>query len=421
MGFFDFLKKKEELLPVQEEDVLIGDIEDWFSSNFNNRVKELISKSDKIHKDVISGFDHVKTAVKKLDKASFEKEDKIYARVNMVKSGYTRRASSLLGSVKDMETELNYNILKDFYDKSSNTLKNLKEISPKQATLMSNYFRRESNELIKGMSSLDNTISSLKEFLDQEGRILETKINVKEGMEKHKSLQERASKLESDENEIKKKIEETENKVKTAAKELESFLNSSRWDELDTLKTKIDSLKNETFKIEYQIRGDLSYLKRPLKKAKHIDKNPAIEAYIKAPFKEFVSDGGEAALGEIISLLNIMINRGKLSLKDKESSKIKELQSNMEAISDHRNKYLNLVKERRETEAKLKEFDILYEEKTSYEESIERTKKEKESLKADMKGMQRKMNENDEEMKENIKGMESAIFNKSNRKVNIRV
>ena len=105
MGFFDFLRGKDEL--PQPEDagrVELVKVKELVEKSVSGELRRERKKAEDLYAKIREGIREIKKLNARLAEKKFEENEKIYTPVNMVKDNYVRKTSSLLGTLPAVET-----------------------------------------------------------------------------------------------------------------------------------------------------------------------------------------------------------------------------------------------------------------------------------------------------------------------------
>ncbi|MEM5872207.1 MAG: hypothetical protein QW051_05030, partial [Candidatus Aenigmatarchaeota archaeon] len=149
MGFFDFLKR----VRIEEKNALNKEIKDEFEIEFekienflNKKFESDIEKEkrtiEEIYFSLMKDIEKIKNLVKILEEKNFEKDDKIYAMINMTKNNYVKKVSTLFYESLEIE-KFDYKEIKNFIDKMKKIIFEMESVNLKQAILLSKYFKDE--------------------------------------------------------------------------------------------------------------------------------------------------------------------------------------------------------------------------------------------------------------------------------------
>lgn len=402
--------------------VRFSDVQKWIEAEFSEKFNRAKSRAEGIHKNIQEGFQEIKKSNQNLDRASFESEDKTYAAVNMIKDSFVKRTHSLILGIERLTNNIEYSSLKEFYSSSDNVIKEMKKTNPKQAILLSRFFKKEGGALIENIVRAEKTVKSLQEFLDSEGKIMDLFQGANLIEQERLRLLENLDSLERQEHELGERRKETLKERGVIESGLSELKLSKEWKEMETLERELEKLEEEKSNIEEEIRSRLLIANRPFKKMKHSldEKSPEI-GFI----KEFLHDPlgailSENSMNQLRSLLEKTRRDNKIGLKQKDVEKLKSLQNTLESGM------LELTENYRKTITKISKIG----ESLSMLSGLGQERKELEDKLISLSGEIKKI---DNEM-EKIKGdrgdinrdiinkrgeIQSLIFNRTGRKVEI--
>jgi hypothetical protein len=315
--------------------------------------------------------------VKKLNNSlwdkTFEKDQKIYTPVNMVKDNYVKKSLSLLNNVPAIQN-FDYSEINDFCSGTEKVLKDMKNIPPKQAVLLSKYFKGETSRIIKTLKDIENMKGKIKSVLD--GKALWLGGEVDSRIERIHGLESKVNDLKKQETTLLEKTKMREKESKEKNRELERFLSGKDFREFEDLGSEIKRLEMEKSNTENELREELAGVKRPLKKLEYSLKQEGKEksSLVKAahsPMKVLFREQGEVFLKEALVKLR------ELMLKDNEKERVEELITKIDNnyIAELRDRYKFLegdIEDKRER----KQTSDAVEKKKTKEREIENLKKE---------------------------------------------
>jgi|GEM_PF-1781978 len=412
MGFFDFLKKpkeEEEGKPAVESkpvEVEMDSLEKEVSEHVSGMLSNEQDRAKDLYGSIRSDFRDIKRMNSELGDKKFAEGEKTYSAVNMIKNNYVNRTFGLLGGIPVVQ-EMNHEELENFCSKTSKVLDNMKKVPPKQAILLSKYFKKEASEIVKILKRIEDNLDEMRKMLaDGKPIFLVNKINshVSAIREKKKKFDD----LEQQEKVIKEKIKRLRSEKKGKQGDIEELLKSDEYREMIDSRERARDLREESESIESDLREQVSSIKRPLKKYEHVlrndksiprEKRISFEKLIHSPVKTIMTEGGESVLGELVSRVNESVKEGEISLKESEMKKFSDFCSNLKegGISDLKKRHLE-IRERIEKSEKQKgrsevlnereklrrEIENLDHEISEYERNLENLSKGKDSAKSDI-------------------------------------
>jgi len=311
MGFFSFLKKKEETIKFTK-------INDWIlnyidKNNFN-------SKIDEFNKETQSRIKQIKELLLELEKATLVNEN-IPERLKHIMDGnrknYVRKVNFFLNDIdlpnsyydikkfsKDFtkkmdelsqETQKTYLILKEFVEKElSNVVKKIKEIEDSALDLQKEFEKDKIDEIEK-------IREQLRLHDDSKGTILE--------------LKQLKKKYETELEDIKSK----EEKIKFKISKIKS---DKSFKECELLKKQQEQIIVEINEHKKKVITSFLSIDRALKKYKRLSLDEKlIDGYLQEPVNALMNDH-ELQIVLVMEKLSKSIK--ELNLKDKQQEKIKE-------------------------------------------------------------------------------------------------
>ena len=431
MGLFDRFKKKQESEKIEEaiENVKISELAQWLVDNLNLEI--LQKKSKDFYEDIIVSFNQLIDLNEILSKAEFEIKDKSYVAVNMTKDGFVKKANSVINSINFSKTidqsKIFYEFMDDFHSSVNKSLKEIQSLTPKQAILISRYFRKDAAPVMEKLKDIEKTIKNLSEFLKNEGKGMKIIDNMKQKTNEYHDLINALDSLE------KKKTEKTLNAEKIEKSEIETkisnFKKNPEWIEFEALRKELKSDEEKASDIEYNIKEQLSAVSKPLKKMEYVLEREIINSdfptsllkdFLYKPLESFIAEDGDASLNKLIENLNKMIGDKKIVIKSKEIQKIKELKkaANMQ-LKELRSIYRDIKNKNKERENKINKYADLVEKISELNKHLEAEREESQNLKQELVEISKKISE----IKDNITNIkneiESTLLNEIGKKIEL--
>lgn len=428
MGFLDIFRKDKKISEPQEEEerteeqVLATDeILEWMDREFKKKLDRAGSRANEIQKNVMDGFSRLRDSVGVLEKASFEKQDRRYAAVNMVKDSFVKRTQSLINNVRGIQDNMNYIMLKNFHSNASRVVNELKNLSPKQMIMISNYFKKECSDVISKMRWVEENVKSLGNFLDSDARVMRMVQDVGTSVEKQgkwlgelKSIEKRGLELQGKLRDLKSFRIEKES-------ELKELLKSREWKELEGTRKEIEGIRKEMSDIENRVNEEISSVKRPFKKLKHVlGAEMKAKSFPDNPFRELVIKDRENWLRSILDSIRNSSESGEITLKPRERERVLDLMKRLESeIPGFKERYMKLADSIKEKEKKSKTDAIKKRDSLEYviKNSIERIL----SLEKEADVIQNDKERIKGDLIEEKKKAERLILESGGRKVRIKV
>ncbi|MBN2043287.1 MAG: hypothetical protein JW754_05800 [Candidatus Aenigmarchaeota archaeon] len=416
MGFLDFLKKREEELqplpPVDEKPVKIeiGRLRDEVMGMITDDLESEKKRSRELHAGITENFSRIKELNNFLEAKSFEKHDRTYTNINMIKNNYVKKSYSLLGTVPRVQS-VDYETMKDFEQKTRKIVSDLKNINPKQAFLLSRYFKHETGQIISSLKSIDESLEEINRILDSNGRRMWIEKVVTDDVNDIISKRERLAELEKSEKELEKKQEQLEKRLENEKSGLKEFMKGGIYKRIMAIEDKIKEANDQKDDVEADIRSKLSEIKRPLKKIEYYMKSEGyskseisdFDRLLHSPTKTFLADGGEDILRSVLGKIKDLYEKGKVELKGSDRDHVVDLcqKSDHGVFSRLKQKYTDISEE----------LDSMVRER---EDS--RANEEKEKMERDIGGIEKDVSDTENEIeriRESIDTETEEIGNKT--------
>jgi hypothetical protein len=419
MGFFDFLKGKEEV-PEQPQDigsVELRNVKGTIEKSISEQLAKEREKSKELYSKIKEKFREVKKLNNELSGKTFKSGQRMDAPVNMIKDNYVKKTLSSLNNVPGVD-DFGYSEITDFCSETEKVLKNLRNIPPKQAVLLSKYFKGETSKIVKILKEIEDMKKEMKSVLD--GKALWIGGEVNSNIDSIFEMQRRTEDLKKQENTLLEKIKDKEKEVLEREKELKEFASSKELKDFESLGSEIKDLENEKSKIENEIREELSGVKRPLKKLEYsLKQEGGKDSLLKvshSPMKSLFLEQGDSLLREALVKLR------ELRLKDNEKERVEELITKIENgyISKLRDRYMWLEKEIREKKGKEESSNVL-DKKLSRERETENLKKQILEFEREREKIENNRKETSKSIEKGRKELEDMIRKEINVNLNIIV
>jgi predicted RNase H-like nuclease (RuvC/YqgF family) len=434
MGFFGFLKgeKKPEIIEKPPEEISrvgINEVRSWFEKSFKDDIDKSKLQGSDLYQDVMDSFSEVRNSFVALEAAKFNGGERIHAAANMIKDSFVKKAYPIIANIEraSKEVDMSYSGLDSFRADASKTLESLKSTTPKQAVLISRYFKKQSDPIVTRMKETGDKIDALKRWLDEDV-MLRMAEDLKNREKEQLSNTDQLKSLEKRKEEIKKEIRELREKKQEKESGFLELLKGKKWEEFNTLNKELKNVKNEILKIEYELTNEISPMKRPLKKLEHTLKKQDIlfnhkgflKGFLQDPFGSVKTKSGEDTLRRFLFTMNKMVHDRKIDLKDKEMEKLDSLMEKMvKDIPEMKRKYNELIDTKDHMEKTIKELSDTVKNKQNLEGEIERTEKDISNIENEAKETVRDQEKLKEKMEKERKDMEKLILKRTGREVEI--
>lgn len=419
MGFFDFLKGKEEI-PEQPQDmgsVELGKVKEKVKGAISSDISRERERVRELYSKIKEDFREVKKLNNELSGKEFKSGQRVDAPVNMIKDNYVRKTLSLLNNIPAVST-FEHREITDFCSGTEKVLKNLRDIPPKQTVLLSKYFKGETSRIIRTLKGIEERRKEMESLLKGKGLWLEGEVNSR--IEGIFELMKRSEDLEKQEETLREKIKAKGNEITENERELKEFVSGEDYRGFEGLGSEIQRLEKERMEMENEIREELSGVKRPLKKLEYNLKREggksALSRVAHSPMKTLFQEQGDSLLMEALVKLR------DLNLKDNEKERVEELIKKVELgyLSRLKDRYKFLESEIREKKGKEEKSDVL-DRKKAKEREMENLKREILEHEKGREKIARNREETSKSIVKEKKELEETLHREINIKLNIIV
>jgi hypothetical protein len=374
MGFFDFLKGKEEV-PGESQDigsVELGNVKEKVKGAISSDISRERERVRELYSKIKEDFREVKKLNNELSGKEFKSGQRVDAPVNMIKDNYVRKTLSLLNNIPAVST-FEHKEITDFCSSAEKILKNLRDLPPKQTVMLSKYFKGETSRIIRTLKGIEERRKEMESLLRGKGLWLEGEISSR--VEGISGLIKKSKDLERQEETLRGKIRAKEKEWKEKERELKELVSGKDYRGFEGLGSEIEKLDKERMETESELREELSGVKRPLKKLEYSLKQEggksALSRVAHSPMKTLFQEQGDSLLMEALVKLR------DLNLKDNEKERVEELIKKVELgyLSKLKDRYKFLESEIREKKGKEEKSDVM-ERKKAKEREMENLKRE---------------------------------------------
>ena len=270
MGFLGSIFKKPEpklAVNLQKIEVKLSDLPSWIKETNSQKISSVKSELSGLWSDLLDQIAQLKVFVKELESAAFEKNDKTYAVVNMTKDLFVKKYSALNKIPKPLG-ETFYEI-ENSYKMATSSISEINQANAKQVYIISTYFRKESDQVVKTMKTMGQILSVFSKKLNSEGTILFVldEISIKSG--EIKGLEKEVADTEKELLEKSEIIKNLGSELISEKNNLNTILSDKKWGEIEESKKELNGIESEISKLSYSLSEDFSSIKRPLKKILH--------------------------------------------------------------------------------------------------------------------------------------------------------
>ena len=366
MGIFGkfFKKQSEPTKPEQQKtDTQVENIEAWIKSLNSEKINSVLSELNSVWKDLVSEIVRLQSSISVLEKAKFEPTDKTYAPINMIKDRFTTK-SKLLNKIPRSIGD-NFSSIKSAYNEASKLISEFKEADIKQAHVVSVYFKKEAEQIIKSLKTVDTLLSHFDKKLNSEGLVLQFVEDISNKSETIKQLKSSIIDLEGGKLGLEKDANDIKTVLEKQKSELAKINSDERWEELKKIKEEAVIVESGINQIEHSISEDISSISRPIKKILHES-----ESSVKIELPENIED-----IDLVYSAFNTVDNvlsKNKISLKETEIEKLDNIRKKIKsgALEQAKKSYESLVLRKRNIETSKAKVVVIEELKTQKEQEI---------------------------------------------------
>lgn len=341
MGVFGFLRKGKKAEAGKEKapaassipahdgtataEVRLDDVMKVIEGHISGRLSNEMIKAQKLYDKINSGLAEARKHAGELEKKKFEAGDKTYAVVNMTKDNYVKKANSLISGLPRINN-FNYDETSAFCSGAMKILHELLNIPPKQAILLTRYFKKEASRIITTLKETEVASKEMETLLQQS--MLRFYISANRSLADVWQLVYKAEDLESRTQKINDKIKARKLELREKEKEAEAFTSGEESGKFRRLDEEIKKLETERTELGNKISEELSAIKRPLKKLEHAASSEGAKEKEKlslysrishSPMKVLMQEQGDALLMEALERLR------EVGLKDEERERVEEL------------------------------------------------------------------------------------------------
>lgn len=434
MPLFGFFRKRQEETPeLQAFEVSLADLPEWFDKFMGEEIKRKRKESEGIYSRILEGFSGVRQRLDSLDRARMSGGERVHIAANMIKESFVRKNYNQLNGLASFYQQSyrpDYEYFMTFQERGMKAIGVLKESTPKQAILLSRYFKRESGELVDSIKHAEELLQQFREFLKAGSGALGTKERVRSMARSCNEFQEEMGRLDSRAIALREDARRSRERKAGLEKEFLELLKSSEWSELNKLSKEIVELRGRLSDAELRISTELSSVKRPLKKLEHslaraskltpIQRN-TLQDFIRNPLKAMMSERGEKELQRTLMSLKKQIDSQKLELKDKEQLRVDELIEMLEGdMPGLKSRYSELKGRLEGAESQLHELSGLSKTKEDLESQVARISEEAGRLEDELRETASRKSRAREQLDDKIRDIEAVIVEEIQKKVTIK-
>lgn len=338
MGIFSIFSRKgkpaaEKPQQPSKESIYYGDIAAWLDTELSREIRRLGGRASALCSDVVSKAGKLEEKIAKLGSSSFDPHDKTYAAVNMTKDAFVKKSMASLSSISRYDAN-DYGKLVAFRDSARSALDSARSTTPKQALLISNYFKEQGADIVKGVREAESALAQLSGFLEGDGMLLKKAAEAKEKAALLARVESECRTKQGELGKLSEMISSLEADVSRKTAELENFIHSSGWSSHLLSMEKLAGLERQMKGIEQEANNLLSVLRRPMKKLSHEKGTMALP---ENPFRGIIMAGGK--IESITRNISEAAEAGEIDLKPSERERIIALEQSASEIGKLKDSY----------------------------------------------------------------------------------
>jgi hypothetical protein len=306
-------------------DIRLEDVTVVVEKQISHKLSDERKHARNLYMGISDGLADVRRRAAELEKKSFEKGDKTYAMVNMLKDNYVKKAASLIPGLPRIN-DFNYDATLAFNAGTRKILNELLNIPPKQAVLLTRYFKNDASKIIATLKETDAACTELASLLEGSNLMLYSRL--KKDVAGVYELACRAEEFATKERALSEKIAAKNKEAGEQAGEAAAFASGPESAKHTSLENEIKLRETERTELGNRLNDELSSLKRPVKKLEHAIKDDKQKAALysrlsHSPLKVLLNEG-DSAIMEALAKLR------EMGLKDEDREHAEELTKKLE-------------------------------------------------------------------------------------------
>jgi chromosome segregation ATPase len=434
MAMFGFLRKRQPEQPaeVQAFELTLDELPAWFDRAMGKEIEAKRQDAEGMYSRLVEGFSEIKHSLDRLDRARMSGGERVHIAANMIKESFVKKNYSLLRGLESHQQNYrpDYEYFMAFQERGMEVIGGLKASTPKQAILLSRYFKRESEQLVESIRQAEDLLKHFRDFLKTGSGVLGTKERVRGMVRECSELQEELERLDARASGLREEIARSKDRKTGMEKRFLEVLRSRDWNDMNRLSKELTAVREKLRETESRIDTELSSVRRPLKKLEHslagserlspMQKN-TLRDFIRNPLRAIMLEKGEKSLQKCLKSIRNQLEKGRLELKDKDQLKVDELIERLEKdIPELKFKYLELKGVLEQINRKLEGLSALSSSKETMELEIKKMGEEAGRLDEELRGLISKSSGMRENLDRRLRELEAVIFEETQKKVTIR-
>ncbi len=414
MGFFDIFKKKEAEEPpeVTDEQIKFDRIMEAVSEKLAADIENSVKEIEKASVNIDAQLKEIKKAAEKMKDTYFEKTDKTYTRINMIKDRWLKKFIASIDSQKKI-AEMTADAINDYVKDMTGFIGGANTTDMRQNYILSNYFKDSMKKVVSSMGEINKYLESLKD-LTKEKSALKIKGDVNKMIDEVNQKKNENGKCLENVGKMEKELRHLDEMKAEREKNLTDLKNGTDMKRLTALEKNIADTEKEAGSIKLKLSEELNTMNRPLKKIKHkaeASEARVISEFLSSPVDVCLSGGGENKVENVIRIVAKHENEKDVGLAEKDAKKIASFAEKIKSgeVKGIKEKYTGMLISLEEMKKEIKSLEAVRKRKASIENDIETIKSETEKVEKELRRNKDESEKLTKEMKENKKKLVSYI------------
>ena len=431
---FGFFKRKEEP-PADDRvhEVSLAELPSWFDGMMGEEIRKKKHEAEGIYGRLLESISEVRRSLERLDSARMSGTERVHIAANMIKESFVRKNYAQLNSMTSFyehNYRPDYDYFTEFQERSMGAIKELKSSTPKQAILLSRYFKRESEQLVESIKKAEELSTGMKEFLSSGSGMLGTREKLKAAASSIAGLQDEMERLGSRASQLEKDTELVRERKSALEAKFLKLLKSRDWNDMNMLGKEVVVVREKLNDTRSRIETRMSSARRPFKKLEYalsdsgklspIQRN-TLRDFVRDPLKALMQDKGEKNIEKCLRSIKELLDKGEMKLDDKEKAGIEEMVKLMEKeIPELKFKYMELNGLVEHMDRQIEGMSALSSSKERMENEIKRLGEEIVMLGNEHSSAKSRKSEMAAELEREVRELEALIREETGKRVRIK-
>jgi len=241
-----------------------------------------------------------------------------------------------------------------------------------------------------------------------------------------KNLQRRSVEMDKETDEMKDRVVYLKKLKEEKEKDYLELLRSKSWKRVNEREKELSEIREESVKLEMDIRNELSALRRPMKKLEYIlgktsksDKD-SLKGFLTEPFETYIVGGGEDSLGRIMKSLSDGVISGEIDLKDSDKERVNYfIKKGEKELSEIKSKLMERREMVAEVRKKIGSAAALVKKKEDLEEDVKNHASERNDVEEKIKRSVSEFDDINENLDKKKTEIEQKILDKTGKMIRI--